>query len=131
MSGARKLLETARDASVTIVAEKEPAAPLKAQYDEAGVGVLTAMDLRTALEALNTEGVRSILVEGGGRLAARLVADGLVDRYYWVQSPLFLGDSGVPAFSGLPSELLEQVSRWTVVERKALGEDTLLVLDRV
>jgi hypothetical protein len=41
-----------------------------------------------------------------------------------------LGNSGVPAFSGLASELLEQVQRWTVSDRRALGPDTLLVLDR-
>ena len=43
-----------------------------------------------------------MLVEGGGRLAGALLGDGLVDRFYWVQCPLFLGDSGVPAFAGLP-----------------------------
>lgn len=130
ITGALKLLGSARDVPVTIVAEHEPAPHLSADYDPAGIRVMTAPDLRSGLESLAVEGVRSILIEGGGRLAARLVADGLVDRYYWVQCPLFLGDSGVPAISGLASELLEQVHRWTVVERRALGDDTLLVLDK-
>lgn len=130
ITGAHKLLGTARDIPVTVVSEREPAAHLGAEYDQAGVRVAAAPDLRGGLEALGALGVRSILIEGGGRLAARLVADGLVDRFYWVQCPLFLGDSGVPAFSGLASELLEQVDHWTVAERKPLGNDTLLVLDR-
>jgi diaminohydroxyphosphoribosylaminopyrimidine deaminase/5-amino-6-(5-phosphoribosylamino)uracil reductase len=130
ITGARKLLGTARDIPVTIVSEREPAVHLRADYDQAGVGVVAAHDLRSGLEALGGLGLRSILIEGGGRLAARLVADGLVDRFYWIQCPLFLGDSGVPAFSGLASELLEQVDRWTVADRRALGEDTLLVLDQ-
>ncbi len=130
ITGASRLLETAGEITVTIVAERDPAAPLRERYQAAGVGVRVAADLRGGLEALGAEGVRSILIEGGGRLAARLIADGLVDRFYWVQCPLFLGDSGVPAFSGLASDLLEQVGRWTVVERRALGDDTLLVLDR-
>ena len=113
-----------------VVSEREPATHLRAEYEAAGVQVLSVPDLRTGLESLAAEGVRSILVEGGGRLAARLVADGLVDRFYWVQCPMFLGDSGVPAFSGLASELVEQVARWKVAERRALGDDTLLVLDR-
>lgn len=130
IAGASKLLKTAGEIPVTIVAEGDPAGDLGVRYARAGVGVVTAPDLRAGLEALGAEGVRSVLIEGGGRLAARLIADGLVDRFYWAQCPLFLGDSGVPAFSGLASELLEQVGRWTVVERRALGFDTLLVLDR-
>ena len=130
ITGARKLIATARDTPVTVVAERSPGGHLLDEYEEAGVVTSLAADLREGLEALGSEGVRSILVEGGGRLAARLLAEDLVDRFYWVQCPLFLGDSGVPAFAGLPSELLEQVFRWTVAERRALGDDTLLVLDR-
>lgn len=130
ITGAHKLIGTARDIPVTVVGEREPGGHLRDEYEEAGVTVSQATDLREGLEALAAEGVRSILVEGGGRLAARLLAEELVDRFYWVQCPLFLGDSGVPAFAGLPSELLEQVFRWTVAERRALGDDTLLVLDR-
>ena len=39
-------------------------------------------------------GIGSLLVEGGGQLAGALLAAGLVDRYYWIQSPLWLGDGG-------------------------------------
>ena len=53
-----------------------------------------------------------------------------MNRYYWFQSPLWLGDGGVPALAGLPSRHLEQAERWRVIERQVLGEDTLLVLDR-
>ena len=79
---------------------------------------------------LRAEGLSSLLVEGGGRLAGALLGQGLVDRYYWVQSPLWLGERGVPATAGLPSDPVTRAERWTVVERRALGEDTLLVLDR-
>jgi diaminohydroxyphosphoribosylaminopyrimidine deaminase / 5-amino-6-(5-phosphoribosylamino)uracil reductase len=69
-------------------------------------------------------------VEGGGQLAGALLASGLVDRYYWLQAPIWLGDGGVPALAGLPTRGLDQAERWRVIERRALGEDTLLVLDR-
>ena len=71
-----------------------------------------------------------MLVEGGGQLAGALLGGGLVDRYYWVQAPLWLGDSGVPALTGLPPRELDHAERWRVVERRALGQDTLLVTDR-
>ena len=75
-------------------------------------------------------GVGSLLVEGGGRLAGALLAAGLVDRYYWVQTPLWLGMAGIPAVAGLPTVALGEAARWRVTDRRALGDDTLLVLDR-
>jgi diaminohydroxyphosphoribosylaminopyrimidine deaminase/5-amino-6-(5-phosphoribosylamino)uracil reductase len=94
-----------------------------------GVPELSAPDLAGALRALHTLGVESLLVEGGGRLAGALLAEGLVDRLYWVQAPLWLGD-GVPAVAGLPAVSLGTAARWRVSERRPLGEDTLLVADR-
>ena len=96
----------------------------------AGVVVVRAGSLEEGLSRLRGAGICSLLVEGGGRLAGALLAAGLVDRYYWVQSPLWLGERGVPAFADVPSEPIAGVERWAVVERRALGEDTLLVLDR-
>jgi diaminohydroxyphosphoribosylaminopyrimidine deaminase/5-amino-6-(5-phosphoribosylamino)uracil reductase len=95
-----------------------------------GVQVERAGDLRAALGALRARGIVSLLVEGGGRLAGSLLAAGVVDRYYWVQSPLWLGVGGASALAGLPSVQLAGADRWRVVERRALGQDTLLVLDR-
>ncbi len=96
----------------------------------AGVELIPAESLDEALAALAERGVGSLLVEGGGRLAGALLRAELVDRLYWVQSPIWLGERGVPAFSGLPSLPLASVERWHPVERRALGDDTLLVLDR-
>ena len=66
----------------------------------------------------------------GDAITGALLAEGLVDRYYWVQSPLWLGATAVPAVAGLPTVPLADARRWRVAERRALGDDTLLVLDR-
>jgi diaminohydroxyphosphoribosylaminopyrimidine deaminase/5-amino-6-(5-phosphoribosylamino)uracil reductase len=130
LTGANQLLATAASLPVLLVTESS-LSPERAQpLEDAGVTVMVAHGLADALGQLRDEGIRSVLVEGGGRLAARLLGQGLVDRFYWVQSPLWLGEGGMPAFAGLGSSLLEQVARWRVAERRALGEDTLLVLDR-
>ena len=100
------------------------------RLEGAAVTVLTAGNLNDALASLRRLGIESLLVEGGGQLAGALLAAGLVDRYYWLQAPLWLGDDAVPAIAGLPSRELGQAERWRVIERRALGEDTLLVLDR-
>jgi diaminohydroxyphosphoribosylaminopyrimidine deaminase/5-amino-6-(5-phosphoribosylamino)uracil reductase len=74
--------------------------------------------------------VTSIVIEGGGQLAGALLTEDLVDRYYWIQSPVWLGEGGVPAVAGLPGVELATAERWTIVDLRALGADTLLVADR-
>jgi diaminohydroxyphosphoribosylaminopyrimidine deaminase/5-amino-6-(5-phosphoribosylamino)uracil reductase len=124
------LVRTAGDVpTVAFVGELAPTRRVESLV-ASGVEVERAGDLRTALARLRARGTGSLLVEGGGRLAGALLADGLVDRYYWVQSPLWLGPGGAPAMAGLPSVHLAGAQRWTVAERRALGQDTLLVLDR-
>jgi diaminohydroxyphosphoribosylaminopyrimidine deaminase / 5-amino-6-(5-phosphoribosylamino)uracil reductase len=123
------LVRTAAEVETIVVASPDaPTANLR-RLELAGLGVLRAGSLEEGLGQLREVGIDSLLVEGGGRLAGALLARGLVDRYYWVQSPLWLGERGVPAFSDLPSEPIAAVERWAVVERRALGEDTLLVVD--
>lgn len=101
-----------------------------AAWQARGAQVVVAGDLELALMALREAGICSLLVEGGGRLAGALLRAGLVDRFYWVQAPLWLGESGIEAYHSLPSSPLSGVERWHVAERRPLGEDTLLVLDR-
>lgn len=95
----------------------------------AGATVIVADHLPQALEAVMAVGVDSLLVEGGGRLAGALLHAGLVDRIYQVQSPVWLGE-GVPAWSGLGETPITSAQRWHTVERQALGDDTLIVMER-
>jgi diaminohydroxyphosphoribosylaminopyrimidine deaminase/5-amino-6-(5-phosphoribosylamino)uracil reductase len=94
-----------------------------------GVRVLVADRLEDALRGLADAGVRSLLVEGGGRLVGALLDRGLVDRVYRVTAPVWLG-RGTPAFAAHAARALTDAARWTVVERTAMGEDSLLVIDR-
>ncbi|MBA3892647.1 MAG: bifunctional diaminohydroxyphosphoribosylaminopyrimidine deaminase/5-amino-6-(5-phosphoribosylamino)uracil reductase RibD [Gemmatimonadales bacterium] len=124
------LVRTAGEAATTVVTASDAPSDRVERLLSAGVSVVRAGTLEEGLRMLRGEGIDSLLVEGGGRLAGALLGLGLVDRYYWVQSPLWLGDRGVPATAGLPSDPIARAERWAVVERRALGEDTLLVADR-
>jgi diaminohydroxyphosphoribosylaminopyrimidine deaminase / 5-amino-6-(5-phosphoribosylamino)uracil reductase len=124
------LVRTATDTPTTIVVSPSAEAARVRRLEAAGVSIVMTTQVADALHALHEAGVRSLLVEGGGQLAGALLAAGLVDRYYWLQSPTWLGDHAVPAVAGLPSRSLDQAERWRVIERRALGDDTLLVLDR-
>lgn len=122
------LARTARETPTTVFVAPGTGASQR-ELSTAGVDVRETKSLAAALASLRDEGVESVLVEGGGQLAGALLAGDLVDRLYWVQSPLWLGD-GVPAVTGLPGTSLDLAPRWRVTERRALGEDTLLVVDR-
>ena len=130
LSSELTLIRTAREGGTVVVAGPDaPPANLR-RLEAEGVVVLQAATLKEGLGQLRQDGICSLLVEGGGRLAGALLGLGLVDRYYWVQSPLWLGERGVPAVAGLPSDPIARAERWSVVDRRALGDDTLLVLDR-
>jgi diaminohydroxyphosphoribosylaminopyrimidine deaminase/5-amino-6-(5-phosphoribosylamino)uracil reductase len=87
-------------------------------------------DLADGLHRLREHGVERLLVEGGARLAGALLSEGLVDRFYHVQSPVWLGDHAREAFVGIGDTVLAEAPRWRVVEQRALGQDTLVVMDR-
>jgi diaminohydroxyphosphoribosylaminopyrimidine deaminase/5-amino-6-(5-phosphoribosylamino)uracil reductase len=124
------LIRTAGETPTTVVVSPQADRIRIKRLQTNGVKVVQAATLPQALGLLREQGIASLLVEGGGQLAGALLAAALVDRYYWIQAPLWLGEGGVPALAGLPTRDLEQAERWRVVERKPLGDDTLLVLDR-
>ncbi len=124
------LVRTARETPTLALLGRD--APAKAAGDlrAFGVEVAQADDPADALAELERRGVAAVLVEGGGVVAGRWLAAGLVDRLYLVVAPVWLGEEGVSAFPGLPAPPIADAPRWRTVERRALGDDTLIVLDR-
>lgn len=118
------LVQTAREVPTLVVTTEAPDPVLA----EAGVQYIRGDSLGASLVSLRALGIESLLVEGGGRIAAALLGERLVDRIYWVQAPVTIG-RGVPMVGDFGSGLLGDAHRWRVVERRALGEDTLLVMD--
>lgn len=125
-----ELVSSARTFPTWVLASPDAPPTNVAILEAAGVRVFRPHDLAEGLALLRREGIESLLCEGGGALGAKLLADGLVDRLYWVQAPVWLGEGGVPAFPGVPEHPLAEAPRWIPVARRVLGADTLLVLDR-
>jgi diaminohydroxyphosphoribosylaminopyrimidine deaminase / 5-amino-6-(5-phosphoribosylamino)uracil reductase len=91
---------------------------------------LPQVSLEAALSRLRrAEGIHSLLVEGGGRLALALVLGGFVDRYYWIETPLEL-PAGIPAFPGYEQRRGAPPGQWLETERKSFGDDILHVMER-
>ena len=124
-----KVVRTAGEPPTLVVSRRSACRRLETQLVNTGVTVVGADGLIEILGALRQAGLRSVLVEGGGTIATALLRAGLVDRLYWIQAPIWLG-TGIPAFGEGESSLLEETARWTVTDRRALGDDTLLVVDR-
>jgi diaminohydroxyphosphoribosylaminopyrimidine deaminase/5-amino-6-(5-phosphoribosylamino)uracil reductase len=124
------VVRTAREVPTLIFLGREAPPAARAALEAAGAQVAEANDLPQLLAELDRRGVGSLLVEGGGVLAGRLLKEELVDRIYLISAPILLGGDGVPAFAGYPGTAIEAARRWRTVDRRTLGNDSLLVLDR-
>ena len=74
------------------------------------------------LAALGAEGVTSLLVEGGGRIAGWLAAEGAIDRYVVFVAPLLLGE-GIRAVSGWASRSPSSARRLAFTSVRRVGPD--------
>jgi riboflavin-specific deaminase-like protein len=83
------------------------------------------VDLSALLARLSQQGIRTILVEGGGRVLTSFLHARLVDRLIITIAPVVLG-TGVDAIGDLAVEQMEQALRFTTQRVFQLGEDVLL-----
>jgi diaminohydroxyphosphoribosylaminopyrimidine deaminase / 5-amino-6-(5-phosphoribosylamino)uracil reductase len=121
-------LVAAGSAAPVVLLRVDPAAAPR-RSERGDVTTITAPGLVDALAALAADGIDSVLVEGGGRLAGALLARDLVDRIHQVQSPVWLG-RGVPAWGERDAAAIDEARRWHTIERLALGDDTVLTMER-
>jgi diaminohydroxyphosphoribosylaminopyrimidine deaminase/5-amino-6-(5-phosphoribosylamino)uracil reductase len=113
--------------SVPVVVIHGPETP-PALTPSSGLTLLPAATLAEALGGLRALGIDAVLVEGGGRLAGKLLSEELVDRVYQLQAPVWLG-AGRPAWADLGARSIDSATRWHTVDRRDLGDDTLLVME--
>ncbi len=120
-----KLVRTARELPLTVVTIEEP----QTRLTDLGVEVLQVKaagerpELEHALERLGDLGVASVLVEGGGQVAASFLRCGLVGRVEWFRAPILLGGEGRPAIGALALESLAQAPKFRRIAVEALGDD--------
>lgn len=81
------------------------------------------VDMAAVLERLSGLGFGSVLVEGGGRIAASLIDIGVVDRIEWFRAPIVLGGEGRPALADLSYDALADAPRFKRVALRELGPD--------
>jgi diaminohydroxyphosphoribosylaminopyrimidine deaminase / 5-amino-6-(5-phosphoribosylamino)uracil reductase len=125
---ARLKLFHARSAAPTIVAH----ASTRTRRFGRGVELLRCrrgeggVDLRDLLAKLAARGVTHLLVEGGARVHARFLEEGLVDRVAVFVAPKLVGADGVPLFAAKGPPRMADALRLEDVLVSRIGEDVLV-----
>ncbi len=96
---------------------------------DAGVTVLQVetsdgrVDPVAALKALDSAGVKAVMIEGGGQVAASFLAADLVDKIEWFRAPLILGDEGRPSVGAFALKSLAAAPRFRRLSVHEVGDD--------
>jgi diaminohydroxyphosphoribosylaminopyrimidine deaminase/5-amino-6-(5-phosphoribosylamino)uracil reductase len=81
------------------------------------------LDLSAMMQRLGERGLTRVLCEGGARLAAALVEDGLVDEIVSYGAGLVLGSEAIPAVGPLDIAALQLAPRFRLVDVATVGPD--------
>jgi diaminohydroxyphosphoribosylaminopyrimidine deaminase/5-amino-6-(5-phosphoribosylamino)uracil reductase len=81
------------------------------------------ISLPDLMDSAHRAHVGSILVEGGGVLAASFVREGLVDRIEWFRAPILLGSEGRACLAALGLEKLVDAPTFVRTRVKEVGAD--------
>jgi diaminohydroxyphosphoribosylaminopyrimidine deaminase/5-amino-6-(5-phosphoribosylamino)uracil reductase len=127
-----KLARSAAAQPAWIVARADADIARVSALERAGIKVLRANeglanrpDPGSALGLMRAQGLTRVLAEGGGALAASLIAAGLVDRLVWFRAPVVLGAEGVPAVAGLDLARLADAYGFARRSASTLGPDLM------
>ena len=76
-----------------------------------------------SLAAMKRRGVASVLIEGGGQVAASFLRAGLVDRLEWFRAPILLGGEGRPCVAALALAKLADAPKFRRLAVEPCGDD--------
>lgn len=108
---------------VRVVLANQPIPPLPPEDECHGPLWVLPGPPAEALAELARRGLTRVFCEGGGRLAAALLAAGLVDELVGYTAGVALGGDGRPAVEPLGLASLAEAPRFRLAETRALGGD--------
>jgi diaminohydroxyphosphoribosylaminopyrimidine deaminase/5-amino-6-(5-phosphoribosylamino)uracil reductase len=121
-----KLAKTAKDVPV-LVAVAPGAVGNRAELASMGVEVLEVPGVEELLGALAQRGVSSLMVEGGARVATDMLARGIVDRIELYDSPVTIGEGGIPS----PISAGRLPAGFVKIDERQVGSDRLQIFERL
>lgn len=132
-----RLFDTLDRATLLVIGAADGDAQRRAALDAAGArtaGVARGplgIDAEAALTVLEGHGIRSVLCEGGGQLAASLIAAEVVDRLEWFRAPIVLGAAGRAGVGALMLSSLAEAPVFRRVALRELGPDIWESYERI
>ncbi|WP_419756164.1 RibD family protein [Brevundimonas sp.] len=75
------------------------------------------------LKALKDAGATSVLIEGGGQVAASFLRAGVVDALEWFRAPILLGGEGRPCVAALALAKLSDAPKFRRLGVEPVGDD--------
>ena len=134
LSLTRQLITTARTVPTWIVTLAETVDESAVERAEAlrelgvvliptSAGESGRISIAEALQALGEAGLTRLMVEGGGKLAASFLAEGLVDEIALFRGSSIIGGDGIPAIAGLGLDRVADAPRFHLTDSRKLGVD--------
>jgi diaminohydroxyphosphoribosylaminopyrimidine deaminase/5-amino-6-(5-phosphoribosylamino)uracil reductase len=121
---------TAAEVPTWICHDPEADPDRRAAWEELGAELIEIpwqadgqLDLSAMMQRLGDRGLTRVLCEGGGRLAAALVEEDLVDEVVCYTAGLVLGAEAIPAVGGLEVAALQLAPRFRLVDATPVGPD--------
>ncbi|WP_374599328.1 RibD family protein [Brevundimonas sp.] len=79
--------------------------------------------IEAIIGALSERNITSVLIEGGGQVAAAFISAGCIDRLEWFRAPILLGAEGRPCIAGLALAKLGNAPKFRRLSAEPLGDD--------
>lgn len=121
-----------RMAMKTVIATTETDPDRHLRYQRQGATIIVCeeengrVSMRDLLVKLGKMDVRSILLEGGGRLAGAMLQNGLIDEFIFFYAPKIIGNSGFGPFAIKGITSVNDAVRLVIAGMKRSGDDILV-----
>lgn len=128
-----RLLHAVPEPRVLIFCAPDAAAGRKRELESRGAEIVPAMrgehglDLIQVLRELGAREILGLLVEGGSEIHWSFLSSALVDKFFFIVSPLVLGGrKAVPAVGGTGYSSVTAAPRFRIADVTHAGPDTIL-----
>jgi diaminohydroxyphosphoribosylaminopyrimidine deaminase/5-amino-6-(5-phosphoribosylamino)uracil reductase len=133
MSPKAKMLHQNSDADTWIFSSPEADKNKRDELESAGAFVKEVatgkdghLDLNAVLRVVGEANMNSLLVEGGGRVHASFLKQGLYDQACLFVAPTFIGSEGLPVVGCLGIDTVDQGVRFTTTRVRRFDDDVMI-----
>jgi len=128
-----RILQLNSDSDTILIVGKSAAKAKRKQVQQNGVRVIEQpvkvgqIDLKSLMDRLGSEGITSLLIEGGSRVLASALRSGIVDKALFFYAPKILGgDDGIPICRGSGPARMKDSIQLKNIRVQRFAEDVMI-----